>query len=158
VGGQRLLAEVRQRVPVKLQECIDSRNMELLRQRIEAVAEEFTQRVRHMTEHLAASDVAEASLRVASQVRAEGGMARARMYLLRECWRLHVPWLPEELCPTATPPDVRMLYGSAAKSMLLDALIKRGQHDVANLIVADSTISDAFVPTEMERWFSSHGF
>lgn len=48
----------------------------------------------------------------------------ARAYLLRACWQLHVPWLPEELCPTAEPPDFRMYYGQKARQLLLDELIR----------------------------------
>mmetsp|Transcript_33147 Transcript_33147/g.105435 ORF Transcript_33147/g.105435 Transcript_33147/m.105435 type:complete len:87 (+) Transcript_33147:382-642(+) len=85
-------------------------------------------------------------------------MGRARMFLLRACWRLHVPWLPEELCPTAHPPDFRMHYGGAAKSALLDALIRLGQHDVASLIVAGTANSDAFVPRDVAEWLAARGF
>lgn len=109
------------------------------------------------------SDTLRDALEVAVRVRHSGGMTRARVFLLRACWRVHVPWLPEELCPTAMPPDCRMHYGSRAKQMLLDGLIMRGQHDVASAITqqtgrAGSVGSDSFVPSNMSAWFALHGF
>jgi len=155
---------VRQRVPTALQERIDARNVKLLQQSIERVADDFVRCIRRLTiahaseddEHDMPHSSLQDALHAAERIRTEGGMPRARMYLLLRCWRLHVPWLPEELSPIAVPPDFRMHYGSTAKKMLLDVLIKRGQHDVASLIVAGTPHSEAFVPREMEEWFVSH--
>merc|ERR1719291_1316664 len=87
-----------------------------------------------------------AALNAAAVLRVEGGMVRIRIFLLHACWRHRVPWLPDQLCPSAMPPDFRMHYGSEAKRMLLDSLIQRGQHDVVSSIVAETSGSDAFVP------------
>jgi len=161
-----LVEEVRQRVPSALQERIDARNIEFLKQSAEKVAEEFVQCVRCLTTHATEEkeeqpalprEALQESLRAAEKIRTEGGMGRARMYLLRACWRMRVPWLPEELRPTAVPPDFRMHYGSTAKKMLLDALIKFGQHDVASLIVSGTPGHDSFIPKDMEEWFLAHG-
>jgi len=164
-GHEGLLGEVRRRVPSSLQERIDDQNTRFLRERVERIVESFTRCARLLTAHPGGSEEAEIeekessrareALKVAQKVRAESGMARARMLLLRSCWREHVPWMPEELCPTIAPPDFRMYYGSAAKRLLLDALINRGQHDIASLVTADTSDSDAFVPPEMEAWFLS---
>mmetsp|Transcript_130380 Transcript_130380/g.260083 ORF Transcript_130380/g.260083 Transcript_130380/m.260083 type:complete len:829 (-) Transcript_130380:88-2574(-) len=162
-----LITEVRQRVPSALQERIHSRNVEFLRKSCEKVAEEFVNCVRHLTAHVsqgreeeghdAPRDALRAALREAESIRTDGGMGHARIYLLRECWMAFVPWTPEELCPEAVPPDFRNHYGSTAKKMLLDALIKFGQHDVAALIVSRTNGSDAFIPSEMEEWFRERG-
>lgn len=157
-GGVNLLGEVRRRVPGALQEQIDVRNVELLRENTDAVVEDFVRCVRQLN-NLEADEChsLEEVLNVAREIRTAGGMARARIYLLRACWQQRIPWLPEALSPTATPPDCRMHYGGAAKRMLLDALIKRGQHDVASLIVAETEGSDGFVPKEMAEWFEMQG-
>lgn len=167
VGGDAgtLLTEVRQRVSPALQEQIDRKNVEFLQQCAAKAAEDFTSCVRLLTSHgeptgedVPLREALQEASATARRIRAEGGMARARMYLLRACWRLHVPWLPEELCPTALPPDFRMHYGGTAKRALLDELIKRGQHDVASLIVTGTLDSDAFIPPEVEQWLASRHF
>jgi len=162
-----LVTQVRQRIPTALQERIHSRNIEFLRKSCEKVAEEFVNCVRHLTAHVsqgneeeghdAPRDALREALREAESIRTDGGMGHARIYLLRECWMAFVPWTPEELCPEAVPPDFRNHYGSAAKKMLLDALIKFGQHDVAALIVSRTNDSDAFIPSDMEEWFRERG-
>lgn len=182
-GGDNLLSEVKRRVPHALQEKIDIQNTELLCKSIEQVVDDFVECVRRITartpgEKRARHDLAnddvnngidntdndysnppnvslDDTLRAAEHVRAEGGMARTRMFLLRSCWRLRIPWLPEELYPAAMPPDFRMHYGTIVKRMLLDFLIKRGQHDMANLIVAGTPATDAFIPRETEEWLAS---
>ena len=88
---------------------------------------------------------------------ARGGMSRARVFLLRACWRAHIPWTPDELCPMASPPDFRMHYGGTAKRLLLDALIEKGQHDVATLIVDRTSDTDAFVPADVAEWLLERG-
>mmetsp|Transcript_42945 Transcript_42945/g.100884 ORF Transcript_42945/g.100884 Transcript_42945/m.100884 type:complete len:762 (+) Transcript_42945:199-2484(+) len=168
-GGSNLLEEVKLRVPRPLQEKIDVQNRELLRANVEKVADDFVRCIRRLTAHVpynnpsnsvddsACPQALEEALGMAMTVRADGGMSMARMYLLREAWRLHIPWLPEELAPATTPPDFRMHYGSAAKRFLLDALIKRGQHDVASLLTADAQRADVLVPSEVASWLSSRG-
>jgi len=167
-GGRNLLEEVKLRVPPALQAKIDTQNQELLRTNVEMVADDFVRCIRQLTAHVPSSGFAngqegglgqlEEALKKAVTIRADGGMGLARMYLLREAWRSHIPWLPEELTPASSPPDFRMHYGSIAKRFLLDALIKRGQHDVASLLTADAQRTDVLVPTEVASWLSSRGF
>jgi len=166
-GGRNLLEEVKLRVPKALQAKIDAQNKDLLRQNVEMVADDFVRCIRQLTAHVPSTGFAngqecpqrlEEALKKAMLIRADGGMGLARMYLLREAWRSHIPWLPEELTPASSPPDFRMHYGSNAKRFLLDALIKRGQHDVASLLTADAQRTDVLVPTEVESWLSSRGF
>ncbi|CAE8712967.1 unnamed protein product, partial [Polarella glacialis] len=116
-GSDRLLDEVRRRVPSDLQEQIDRRNLEVLRARIEKVADDFGMCIQKLTSFKAPRETSDdpepepnAALKKAAWVRAEGGMGIARMFLLKSCWRAHIPWLPQELCPTAQPPDFRMHY------------------------------------------------
>ncbi|CAJ1354810.1 unnamed protein product, partial [Effrenium voratum] len=156
VGSDRLLDEVRQRVPPALQEQIDVCNQKVLGGAVDRAVADFALCARQLqagegTER----EELQAFLQTASWVRLEAGMGMARAYLLRACWRRHVPWLPEELCPTATPPDFRMHYGRRARELLLDALIKYGQHDVAGM--AASGTSDAFVPKKMQDWLGDRG-
>jgi len=158
----RLLTEVRQRVSPSLQEQIDGKNIKFLEQSAGKIADDFATCTRCLTSKEEAATLEprqtlQEAVAIASKIRTEGGMGCARMYLLRACWRLHVPWLPEELCPTALPPDFRMHYGGIAKKTLLDVLIKLGQHDMASLIVA-GTDSDGFTPREVEEWLISHGY
>lgn len=171
IGGDQLLGEVKRRVPAALQESIDARNLELMRRGVDRVVDDFARCMRGFAmatgpgrpnssddENCIMPEELEDALQAASRIRNEGGMGRARIYLLRQCWRRHIPWLPEDLCPTTTPPDYRMYYGSSAKAMLLDALIKHGQHDVASLIVAETEGADAFMSDSMKAWLSAHGF
>lgn len=160
-----LTAEVRQRVAPALQETIDAKNLTFLHKCAGKVAEDFVACIRQLSSGGGEQDLAEVlvrdslreALRAAERVRLEGGMGRARMFLLRACWRLHIPWLPEELCPTAQPPDFRMHYGVAAKRALLDALIRLGQHDVASLIVAGAAQPEAFIPADVTLWLAKRG-
>lgn len=165
--GDVLLSEVRRRVPAALQERIDAGNVALLKQCVELVADDFCKCVHRLTSHPGQTsdgpaDVSTSlceSVRVAIEVRADGGMGRARVFLLRACWRGRLPWMPEDLRPASTPPDARMHYGAAAKRLLLDALISRGQHDVASLVVSDcsSVTADSFIPADIESWFIARG-
>eukprot|EP00435_Cladocopium_sp_Y103_P030980 s575_g7.t2 len=147
-GCDKLLDEVRQRIPGQLQEQIDVCNQQVLGKAVERVVADVTRCLQHLQGHPDGQEM-QAILRTADWVRSEAGMSMTRAYLLRACWRLHIPWLPEELCPTALPPDFRMYYGRAARQLLLDALIRQGQHDVAGL--AASGEADAFAPPEMQE-------
>lgn len=171
-GGESLINEVRQRVPHTLQERIDARNVDFFKVSAEHVADEFARCARRLTsaanysgsfasspgddDHLC--EDLEKSLKVAERIRDDGGLPMARVYLLRACWRTRVPWVPDELCPMATPPDFRMHYGSTAKRLLLDALIRHGQHDIASLVVDKTPSSDGFVPEDIEEWLVENGY
>lgn len=165
-----LAAEVKQRVAPAVQEQIHQNNVKFLQECAQRVAEDFALCAQALGSVVSTDqgdgqgnaarlrEELEAPLSAARAVRAEGGMGRARMLLLRACWRLHVPWLPEELQPHASPPDFRMHYGATAKRALLDALLRLGQHDVASAIVADTAAdSDAFVPPATARWLAEKG-
>jgi len=160
--ADRLLSEVRQRVPKALQEEIHAKNVEFLRTSAGRVAEDFAKSVRQLVASPREGDDCCEALRqaveLAEAIRAEGGMVRARVHLLRACWRLHCQWLPEELRPASSPPDFRMHYGAAAKKALLDALIQLGQHDVASLIASKTAGSDSFVPEDIRDWLAARGY
>lgn len=155
--SDKLLDEVRQRIPAQLQEQIDVCNQKVLSTAIEDIVSDVASCLQGLQGGAGGegSHAPEAILRTAEWVRTEAGMSMARAYTLRACWRLHIPWLPEELCPTALPPDFRMYYGRAARQLLLDALIRQGQHDIASL--AASGESDAFTPREMQDWLIERG-
>jgi len=164
-----MTSEVRQRMSQSLQEAIDAKNCKFLQSKASRVAEDFIACVRHLSSArgvgsedaaatLPAREALVEALQIAENVRVEGGMGRARMFLLRTCWRLHIPWLPEELRPEASSTDFRMRYGSVAKRALLDALIGLGQHDVASLIVAGASQSDSFIPKDVAEWLVSRGY
>ncbi|CAJ1377138.1 unnamed protein product [Effrenium voratum] len=96
VGSDRLLDEVRQRVPPALQEQIDVCNQKVLGGAVDRAVADFALCARQLqagegTER----EELQAFLQTASWVRLEAGMGMARAYLLRACWRRHVPWLPE---------------------------------------------------------------
>lgn len=154
-GCDKLLDEVRQRIPAQLQEQIDVCNQQVLGKAVERVVADVMRCLRQLQGDTSDGQEMQAILRTADWVRSEAGMSMTRAYLLRACWRLHIPWLPEELCPTALPPDFRMYYGRAARQLLLDALIRQGQHDVAGL--AASGEQDAFAPPEMQEWLKERG-
>ena len=93
----------------------------------------------------------------------EAGLGMAVGYLLQACWRQFIPWLPEDLRPTAMPPDFRMHYGRLAKRLFLqelEALLevqKSGMlHAEAFLCLSDSD-DDALLPSRMHTWFSHRG-
>lgn len=160
--ADRLLAEVRMRVPQPLQEQIDAKNVEFLRKSAGHVAEDFAACVRQLLASPREGEECRQALReavaAAEAIRAEGGMVRARVHLLRACWRLHFQWLPEELMPASSPPDFRMHYGAAAKKALLDALIRLGQHDMASLIASTTEGSDSFMPEDVNDWLATRGY
>eukprot|EP00929_Paragymnodinium_shiwhaense_P066826 TRINITY_DN33574_c0_g1_i2.p1 TRINITY_DN33574_c0_g1~~TRINITY_DN33574_c0_g1_i2.p1 ORF type:complete len:821 (+),score=216.05 TRINITY_DN33574_c0_g1_i2:87-2549(+) len=165
-GGLSLLNAVKRRVPSTLQEQIDALNTSLLRGCLASIADDFVACMRLFgAEGASAKEGTDlckglkAAFETAAAVRTAGGATHARAYLLRACWRKRIPWLPEELCPTAEPPDFRMHYGSTCKRLLLDALIERGQHDAASLLLgAGPGDSDAIVPEDISDWLQAHGF
>jgi len=147
------------RVPQTLQERIETENENLLRRQVAKVVGRFVDRCRCFAQ-AEGEDGDDDETRIARAIRSERGMPTARMYLLRCSWRAEIPWLPEELCPSITPPDFRLMqYGALAKRALLDELIRCGQHDtVATIASSVDPGDDAFVPQEMESWLSSLGF
>lgn len=160
-GQQQLLEEVKRRVPASLQERIDAKNQEFLRKSIDEIVTNYIQCARRLTAH-DSEEVPLASgfqemVEIAAAVRAEGGMGRARVFLLRACWRQYIPWLPEELSPTSSPPDFRMFYGQTCRRILLDSLIARGQHDLVSLLSSNPASDSSLVPREMQAWFTAQG-
>ena len=137
---------------------------EVLRIAVDRAVSKFALSIKELTEdHRQGPDSDDGHLPTARWVHSEAGVDMARAYLLRACWRQFIPWLPEELCPTGTPPDFRMHYGRLAKQLLLESLSQRGLLKEAKQLLDesaeffDSDYSDAFVSSQMRAWLCERG-
>lgn len=152
---------LKQQVPATLQECIDSANQEVLKLAVDQVVNDFAGLVDRLSSGSAENDDDDL-LPTARWTCSEAGIEMAWAYLLRACWRKRIPWLPEELCPTADPPDFRMYYGRLCKQLLHQALARASgaARKALPFLVGSSgkdADSDAFLPHEMRSWLAERG-